>query len=110
MASRLFNRPDLDELVVALNKPSALVELGVFFVCLLAAWMVVRLIRGPSKRPGSVLFGERLIDGVLFPVLALGVRVRGALRPRDRDQAGGVPGSRSRSCSRSSSSASSSAC
>jgi len=71
MASRVFNRPDLDEIVVALNKPSALVELGVFFVCLLAAWLVVRLIRGPDKRPGSILFGERLVDGVLFPVFAL---------------------------------------
>jgi len=71
MTSRIFNRPDLDEIVVALNKPSSLVELGLFFVCLLAAWAAVRLIRGPEKRPGSVLFGERLIDGVLFPVLAL---------------------------------------
>jgi len=71
MASGLFNRPDLDEIVVALNKPSSLVELGVFFVCLLAAWVAVRLIRGPEKRPGSILFGERLIDGVLFPVFAL---------------------------------------
>ena len=46
-----------------------------FVVCLLAAWL-----RGPAdagslaSRPGSVLFGERVIDGVLFPVLALGVR------------------------------------
>ena len=42
-----------------------------FFVCLLAAWLVVRVIRGPDKRPGSILFGERLVDGVLFPVFAL---------------------------------------
>ena len=71
MASRVFNRPDLDEIVVALNRPSALVELGVFLVCLFAGWLAVRLIRGPNPRPGSVLFGERVIDGVLFPVFAL---------------------------------------
>ena len=61
MTSRVFNRPDLDTIVAALSKPSALVELGVFVVCLIAAWLAVRLLRGPEKRPGSVLFGERLI-------------------------------------------------
>jgi small-conductance mechanosensitive channel len=71
MTSRVFNRPDLDTIVAALSKPSALVELGVFVVCLVAAWLAVRLLRGPEKRPGSVLFGERLIDGVLFPAMAL---------------------------------------
>ena len=34
----------------------------------------------PRARPGSVWFGERLIDGVLFPVLALRPRLRGAHR------------------------------
>jgi small-conductance mechanosensitive channel len=70
-AGGLFNPQDLDELVVSLTKPGALAELGVLFVCLLAAWLVVRLLRGKEPRPDSVLFGARVIDGVLFPVLAL---------------------------------------
>lgn len=54
-----------------LSRPSALVELGVLVACLLLALLVVRLLRGAKPTPGSVWFGERLLDGVLFPVLAL---------------------------------------
>ena len=39
--------------------------------CLALAWLVVRLLRGHTPRPTSVWFGERIVDGVLFPVLAL---------------------------------------
>jgi small-conductance mechanosensitive channel len=62
---------ELSQLVGALSKPTALVELGVFFGCLLLAAALVRLVRGREPVPGSIWFGDRIVDGVLFPVLAL---------------------------------------
>jgi small-conductance mechanosensitive channel len=35
------------------------------------AWLVVRALRGAGARPGSIWFGDRVFDGVLFPLLAL---------------------------------------
>ena len=55
----------------ALTKPTALVELAAFVACLVLAWVVVRLVRGRDPKPGSVWFGEGIVDGVLFPLLAL---------------------------------------
>jgi small-conductance mechanosensitive channel len=55
----------------ALTQPSALIELAALAGCLALAWLAVRALRGGVSRPASVLFGERLLDGVLFPVLAL---------------------------------------
>ena len=62
---------ELGQLLSALLKPSALIELAVFFGCLLLAWVVVRLLRGTRPTPGSTWFGDHVIDGALFPVLAL---------------------------------------
>ena len=39
--------------------------------CLLASWVIVRLLRGRVAAAGSIWFGDRIVDGVLFPVLAL---------------------------------------
>lgn len=64
---------ELDELLGALLRPSALAELGVLAGCLLLAWVLVRLLRGATATHGSIWFGERIIDGVFFPVLALGL-------------------------------------
>jgi small-conductance mechanosensitive channel len=50
---------------------NALIELGVVLLCLLLAAALVRLVRGREPVPGSIWFGERIVDGVLFPVLAL---------------------------------------
>ncbi len=50
---------------------NALVELGVLAACLLAAWGVVRSLQGPEAPRGSIWFGRRIVDGVLFPVAAL---------------------------------------
>jgi small-conductance mechanosensitive channel len=47
------------------------VELGVFLGCLLVAWLAVRLVKGTNRLPGSIWFGDRIVDGVLFPVVAL---------------------------------------
>ncbi len=56
-------------LLNALTRPTALVELGVLLLCLSGAYAVARL--GRRNVPGSIWFGERGVDGVLFPLLAL---------------------------------------
>ena len=66
--------PSGDELAAlgrALLTPTALAELAVFAACLALAWAAVRLWRGPEATRGSIWFGRRIVDGVLFPVLAL---------------------------------------
>jgi len=62
---------DLNELLGSLTQPGALIELAVLAGCLTLAWAIVRLIRGPRSPEGSIWFGKRIVDGVLFPVLAL---------------------------------------
>ena len=63
----------LDEWLTSLTQPSALVEIGVVIACGLLAWLVVRLVRKVSSNTdeNSILFGKRIIDGVLFPLLLL---------------------------------------
>jgi small-conductance mechanosensitive channel len=46
----------------------------VLAACIGLAWLMVRLARAsldPQRRPNSVWFGARIVDGVLFPVAAL---------------------------------------
>ena len=62
---------DLNELLGSLTQPGALTELAVLTGCLTLAWAIVRLMRGPRSPEGSIWFGKRIVDGVLFPVLAL---------------------------------------
>lgn len=62
---------DLQLLLRELTQPAALAELGVLVGCLVLAWALVRLLRGAQLPAGSIWFGERIIDGVLFPVTAL---------------------------------------
>ncbi|HET9977593.1 MAG TPA: mechanosensitive ion channel domain-containing protein [Burkholderiaceae bacterium] len=62
---------DLDAWLAALQRPSVLVEALALAGCLLVAWLLVRVLRGERAREGSVWFGTRLIDGVLFPLAAL---------------------------------------
>ncbi len=62
---------DLTRFFHALLQPAALLEMGVLAGCLGLAWALVRLIRGPEPQPGSIWFGEGIVGGVLFPVLAL---------------------------------------
>ncbi len=71
MTPRADSTADLLAWLQALTRPTALVELAAFVGCLLLAWAVVRQLRGKDPRAGSVWFGERIVDGVLFPVLAL---------------------------------------
>ncbi len=62
---------NLGQLLQALTRPSALIELAVFAACLGGAWLLVRLWRGPQVPTDSIWFGKTVVDGVLFPVLAL---------------------------------------
>lgn len=50
---------------------SALTELAVLAGCLAFAWLLVRGLRGAEPKPGSIWFGDGVVDGVLFPLLAL---------------------------------------
>ena len=69
--ARSFDVKEFDDLVLSLMRPGAAAELAVLAVCLLAAWLVVRLVRGRTVPAGSILFGENIFDGALFPLLAL---------------------------------------
>jgi small-conductance mechanosensitive channel len=69
--SRPLTSTELRDLADSLLQPSALTEAGLIAGCLVIAWTVVRLARGTQAKPASILFGRRIVDGVLFPVLAL---------------------------------------
>jgi len=78
-AAPLTTADELGRLLAHLTSRHALLELAAFAGCLLLAWLLVRALRGPQPaREGSVWFGQRIVDGVLFPlvalVLALGAR------------------------------------
>lgn len=64
---------DFHDWLLALLRPTALTELAVLAVCALLAWGLVWLARRAAGQPdpGSIMFGRRIIDGVLFPVLLL---------------------------------------
>ncbi|WP_096664957.1 mechanosensitive ion channel family protein [Polaromonas sp. AET17H-212] len=63
----------LDEWFAALAQPTALTELAALVACVLLAWLLVRVAsRAHLVADGnSILFGRRVIDGVLFPLLLL---------------------------------------
>lgn len=66
---------DLDSWIAALLRPTALVELASLGVCILLAWTLVWLLRRAVGTPDekSILFGHRIVDGVMFPLLLLGL-------------------------------------
>ncbi len=61
----------LNELLVDLTGTGLLKELAVLLACIGLAWLVTRQLRRVLNVDGSVLFGQRDVDGVLFPVIAL---------------------------------------
>ena len=65
------NPDDFFDLLKSLLQLSALTEAGVLVGCLLLAWVIVRLLRGAAVPAASIWFGKRMVDGVLFPLLAL---------------------------------------
>ena len=64
---------DFENWITALTRPTALTELAVMAVCVGLGWCLVWLVRKAAGTPDekSILFGQRLVDGVLFPVAAL---------------------------------------
>ncbi|ABE45058.1 mechanosensitive ion channel family protein [Polaromonas sp. JS666] len=64
---------NLDAWFAALTQPSALTELASLVACVLLAWLVVRVASRArhSADESSILFGRRIVDGVLFPLLLL---------------------------------------
>jgi len=64
---------DLDGWIAALTQAAALMELGSLALCGVASWAIAALIcraMGPRDKT-SILFGKRIVDGVLFPLLLL---------------------------------------
>lgn len=64
---------DLDTWIAALSKPSVLTELGALVLCGVAAWVIAFAARRAlgERDKVSILFGQRIVDGVLFPLLLL---------------------------------------
>lgn len=61
---------DLQALLQDLSSPRVLRELTVLAGCLVAAWLLSRLARR-NPQSDSIWFGRRILDGLLFPLLAL---------------------------------------
>ncbi|MGH8847988.1 MAG: mechanosensitive ion channel family protein, partial [Polaromonas sp.] len=63
----------LDAWFAALTQPTALTELAALIACVLLAWLVVRVMSRARRvaDESSILFGRRIVDGVLFPLLLL---------------------------------------
>jgi small-conductance mechanosensitive channel len=63
----------LDGWLTALSQPSVLTELAALCACVLLAWLVPWLLSRTQhlKNESSILFGRRIVDGVLFPLLLL---------------------------------------
>jgi hypothetical protein len=63
----------LDHWLALLGRPSVLTEGAALVACVVLAWLLAwsarRALTGEGQMP--VLFGRRLVDGVLFPVLLL---------------------------------------
>jgi len=64
---------DIAALWAALMQSSALTELAVLAVFVLLAWGVARLVAGAfeGRAANTIMFGRRVVDGVLFPALLL---------------------------------------
>lgn len=63
---------DLKEWFALMFTPSVLIEAAVLLVCFGLAWGVAAVVQNRSTKvvdKKSVLFGKRIIDGVLFPLL-----------------------------------------
>ena len=63
----------LDAWFAALTQPTALTELAALLACVLLAWLGTLLAHRARRwaDESSILFGRRLVDGVLFPLLLL---------------------------------------
>ncbi len=71
-----MDKPMLDDVglwVQAFLSPMVLVELAVLAVCVGLAWGLVALLQRGLRQgdPRSILFGVRIVDGALFPLVLL---------------------------------------
>lgn len=66
---------DLEAWLRALAAPAALTELAALGLCVVLAWLMTRWLGSGLGQGGhkSVLFGRRTVDGVLFPLVLLGL-------------------------------------
>ncbi|MDH4390421.1 MAG: mechanosensitive ion channel [Aquabacterium sp.] len=83
------------ELLTALTRPTALLELGLLLACLGLAWAVCAMLRPKDALPdpdgvaparhsqGGIWFGQRGFDGALFPILALALALLARVLMRD---------------------------
>lgn len=65
---------EADALWAALTRATVWIELAALAACIAAAWLAVTLVRrrlAPQHSRYSVWIGERVVDGVLFPLVAL---------------------------------------
>jgi small-conductance mechanosensitive channel len=62
---------ELNDLLQALGQPQVWSEFAMLFGCLVVAYGVVYLLRGRQRPESSIWFGQRVFDGVFFPVMAL---------------------------------------
>jgi small-conductance mechanosensitive channel len=64
---------DLESWLQALSKTSVLIELGVLVLCVLLAWQLAKLVSKAfvERELNSIMFGRRIVDGVLFPAVLL---------------------------------------
>ncbi|HYR25358.1 MAG TPA: mechanosensitive ion channel protein, partial [Aquabacterium sp.] len=70
-ATHPLSADELTQLFSQLQRPAALAELAVLLGCLGLSWLIVRLLRGRQGDAHSIWLGKKVVDGVLFPVLAL---------------------------------------
>ena len=68
-----FGSDGLSGWLTALARPSGLIELTALAACVLLAWLAARILSRKQflSDGSSILFGRRLVDGVLFPLLLL---------------------------------------
>lgn len=62
---------ELQAWLLDMQSPAIALELTSLALCLVMAWGLSWALGRQATAPGSILFGRRLIDGVLFPALAL---------------------------------------
>jgi small-conductance mechanosensitive channel len=70
-ASHRISADELSQLLTQLRQPTVLVEIGVLMACLGLAWVTVRCWRGRQSEPTAIWFGRNVVDGILFPSVAL---------------------------------------
>ena len=65
----------LEQTLSALQQPGALLEVAALLVCAGLSWVVSVLLRRSAPRlpTESILFGRRIFDGALFPLLLFGL-------------------------------------